>query len=220
MHQRILAGATAVLSLALALAVPAVPSFAHGFGHGLAGKITQVSATSVTIQTSTGTVTEGLNSSTVVTKTATGSLSDLTKGTFVSVTLASGTTTVTAVHVAGKVGATTHVPKAGTPPASGTAGTRRTHTPRSTSGSTTSKPTTTTNPKAHLFAGGQVVSATGGKLVLQAWNGQQTTYTLGQNVTITKTVSGTLSDLHQGETVRLEVHRGSTTASEVAIVSG
>jgi hypothetical protein len=58
-----------------------------------------------------------------------------------------------------------------------------------------------------------------GKLTLRNWQGQTATYTLSPNVTVTKTVRGQLSDLAIGQTVRIAVRPGSTTALAVTIGS-
>jgi len=210
-------GAIAGLSLALAMATTSLPTFAHGQGHGVAGKITNVSATSaatsVTVQTSTGAVTEQLTSSTIVVKVTRGTLADLTPGAFAQVTLASGSNTVTAIHVESKTAVTTHTPRAGTKPATGTI--PKPHATKPKTGTTAPK---APRVNAGLHRGGQIVSAGNGSLTLSTRQGQ-TTYTLGQNVTVTKTVRGALSDLQIGQTVRIAVRPGSTTAFAVTIES-
>lgn len=203
MHRRPLVG-TAALSLALALAMPAIPTFAHGGGHGLSGSITAVSPTSITVQTASGPVTTGLTSATVVIKEVTGTVSDLTAGTPVRVTLATGSTTVTSVEIESRPGASARLGGTKT----GTA-----H-PKRPAGSTTRPPHTTATPKARNSAGGLVVSAGHGQLVLKGRKGQQTTHTLGQSATISKTATGTLSDLQKGQ-VRLAP--GATSAAAVGI---
>ena len=75
---------------------------------------------------------------------------------------------------------------------------------------------TTKKTNAGLHRGGKIVSAGNGQLVLSTRQGQ-TTYTLGQNVTVTKTVRGQLSDLAVGQTVRVAVRSGGTTAFAVVI---
>jgi hypothetical protein len=205
MSRRPLVGATTGLSLLLALATAASPAFAHGQGHGVAGKITGVSSTSVTVQTQSGSVTEQLSSSTRVMKVTRGSLSDLAPGTFAQVTFASGTTTVTAIHIESKPVSSGHPTRTGS-----------THPSRPVGTSPTKG---TRKPKNGSFEGGQVVSAGNGKLTLRNRRGQTATYTLSPNVTVFKTVHGQLSDLTVGQTVRIAVRRGSTTAFAVTIES-
>lgn len=195
MNRRTLICAMAALSLGVAVSATAIPTFAAGKGHGLTGKITKVTSTSLQVQTTSGSVTEQLNSSTRIVKEVKGSLSDLTPGAYARVTLASGTTTVTAIHLEAK---------AGTHPA-------RSHT--GSAGSTTSK------PKTGLHRGGQIVSVANGQLTLRTRQGQTASYKLGATVSVTKTVSGTLSDLAVGETVQVHVRTGSTTAAAVVIES-
>jgi len=202
MNRRTLVGATTGLSLLLTLAIGASPTFAQRQGHGVAGKITSVSSTSVTVQTQSGSVTEQLTSSTRVTKVTHGSLSDLAPGTFAQVTFASGTTTVAAIQIESKPVSSGHPTKTGSHP-SHPAGT----TPRKG----------TRKPKNGSFEGGQVVSAGNGKLTLRNRQGQTATYTLSPNVTVLKTVRGQLSDLAIGQTVRIAVRPGSTTAFAVTI---
>jgi hypothetical protein len=181
----------------------AIPSFASGQGRGIAGKITQVTTTSLQVQTTAGSVTEQLTRSTRVVKLTRGSLSDLTPGTFASVTLASGTDTITTIHLASKGGMAGH-PRTGNHPA---------HPNHGTNGGTQSK------PKSKLHGRGQIVSVADGELTLRNRQGQTTTYTLSQNVAVTKTVPGQLSDLAVGETVRIAARPGSTTALAVIIES-
>jgi hypothetical protein len=70
-----------------------------------------------------------------------------------------------------------------------------------------------------LHPRGQIVSVANGQLSLKDRQGQTTTYTLGQNVSVTKTVPGQLSDLAIGETVRIAARTGSSTALAVTIES-
>jgi hypothetical protein len=56
-------------------------------------------------------------------------------------------------------------------------------------------------------------------LTVRTPQGQTTTYALSKNVTVTKTVRGTLSDLHAGQTVRIAALPGTTTAFAVTIES-
>jgi hypothetical protein len=203
MSRKELVGAVAGLSLGLIVTTTAIPTFASGHGHGIAGKITRMSGTSVQVQTTAGLVTEQLTSGTRVTKVTQGSLSDLTPGTFATVTLTAGTNSVTAVRVGSKVGTAGH-PRSGTHPA---------HPIRVSNGGTTSKPHTGSHQ------GGQIISATNGELVLRNRQGQTTTYTLGQNVSVTKIVSSQVRDLAIGETVRIAARPGSTTALAVIIES-
>jgi hypothetical protein len=199
MHRRPLIGGIAGLLLGLAMMAAAIPTFAKGQGHRTIGKITQVSSSSLQVQTAAGSVTEQLTSSTRVVKETHGTRADLTPGTFVSVTLAPGTKTITAIHVRSKVGTSRHL---------GTG----THSPRGHAAGTTSK------PKTGLHQRGQIVSVANGQLSLKDRKGQITTYTLSQNVSVTKTVPGQLSDLAIGETVRIAARTGSTTALAVTIV--
>jgi hypothetical protein len=188
------------LTLGLAVSAAALPTFAAGGAHGIAGKITNVSSTSLQVQTASGAVTEQLTSSTRIMKEAKGSLGDLTPGAYARVTLAAGTATVTAVHLESKVG-TAGQPRTGTRPRNGSNG------------------STTTKPKTGLHHGGQIVSAANGQLTLRNRQGQTTTYKLGASVSVTKTVSGQLSDLSVGEAVRVVARPGSTTAIAVIIES-
>jgi hypothetical protein len=202
MNQRKLPAAIAGLSLLLATAMAASPALAHGQGHGITGKITKVSSTSVTVQTQSGSITEQLTGSTVVMKETRGGLSDLAPRTFVRVTLTSGSNTVTAVYIESRSGSSGHPSKTGTPEPTGTSGTK-----------------SPSKPKTGSHRGGQVVSVANGRLTLRNGQGQTTTYTLSPNVTVTKTVHGQLSDLAVGETVRIHARPGSTTALAVTIES-
>lgn len=203
-------GAMAGLSLALAVATVA-PAFAHGQGHGVSGKITQLSGTSLQVQTASGPVTEQVTTSTLVFKESKGTLADLTPGTFVSVTLASGTTTVTAVHLESRAGTSTR------PAGTGHKGTKTGTAPKTKPARPAgAKPTTGTHVGLHR--GGQIVSFANGQLTLQTRQ-DQTTYTVGQTVTVTKTVRGQLSDLAVGETVHVAARPGTTTAFAVTIES-
>lgn len=206
MNRRMRVGAIAGMSLALAAATVA-PAFAHGQGHGVTGKITQLNGTSLQVQTASGTVTEQLTTTTVVFKETKGTVADLTPGAFASVTLASGTTTVTAVHVESRnAGSSTR------PVKTGQKGTKTGTAPKT-------KPAgTTTRIHTGMHRGGQIVGVANGQLTLRDRQGQ-TTYTLGQNVTVTKTVRGQLSDLAVGETVRVAARPGATTAFAVTIES-
>lgn len=209
MRRRTLTGAFAAASLGLAITTAAVPTFAAGHAHGAVGKITQVSSTSLTVQTASGSITDALTSNTVVIKNTAGSLGDLTKGAFVTVTLASNGTTVTAVDLETKPAGTTHTHKTRTGTTTSTPHkTRKT----GTTGTTTTAPTKKVN--AGLHRGGQVVSVSNGQLVLSGRAGQTATYTLGSTVKVTKTVRGQLSDLAVGQTVRVA---GSPTAFAVII---
>lgn len=205
MSRRTLVSATTGLSLLLTLALGASPTFAHGQGHGVAGKITSVSSTSVTVQTQSGSVTEQLTSSTRVMKVTRGSLSDLAPGTFAEVTFASGTTTVIAIHIESKPVWSGRPTRAGSAHPAHPAGT----SPRKG----------TRKPKNGSFEGGQIVSAGNGKLTLRNRQGQTAPYTLSPNVTVLKTVRGQLSDLAVGQTVRIAVRPGGTTAFAVTIES-
>lgn len=209
------------LALALSLGTAAIGAPAAALAHGPGGKVTAVSATSITVQTAKGTsVTSALTSSTVVLKTVAGSTADLKAGAFAGVTLsAAGSTTVTAVYVATKTAAShgavrAHIARAGH-------GRQSSGTTTTTGGRTRGNAGTHPNPGAHpnpgTHAGGQIVSFANSQLTLTSRRGQSITYTLAGNATITKTTTGSLSDIKVGQTVRVHTAKGSTTATTVDI---
>lgn len=188
---------------------------AHGAGHGSTGTITQVTSTSITVQLKNGTsVTDSLTANTHVSRNTTANTSDLTAGTAVSLTLAAtGSTTATDVHLESSHPKTTSSTVTHKP-----AGTT-TRTPKVHTGATPT-PKTGTKPHVDLRAGGTIVSATSGTITLKNRAGQDVTYTLASNATLSKTVAGTLSDIKVGQVVSISTAHGTTTSNSVLIISG
>jgi hypothetical protein len=196
---------------------------AHGIGHGAGGTVTQVSASSITVKLKNGTtVTDTLTGTTRVFKNGTASVSDLTPGTLVNLTLsAAGSTTVTAVRVEAAHTKTASSTTSTSTPRTHTGTWTGTHTPKTGTKPATSgtKPATTGTTKTHvnLHAGGSVVSATSSTVTVKNRAGQSVTYTLAGNAKLTKIVAGSLSDLKVGQTVSVATAKGSTTALSVFI---
>jgi hypothetical protein len=184
------------LGLVLALAALAIPARAAAPRFGITGKITRLSLTSLMVKTSSGTITTRLTSSTVILRMEHGSLSDLKPGTFVSLSLGAGSRTVTGVSVSSRLGA---FPNRG-------AARPRTGRPRI--------------PRfGGQLQGGTIVSLGKGRLTVRSRQGTSTTYTLSAHATITKSIRGTLGDLRLGQTVRVGVRPGTTTAFSITIES-
>jgi hypothetical protein len=191
----------AALGLSLAVSVSAVGStFAAAPPRGVVGKITELSLTSLVVKTSTRSDTVKLTGSTIYSRVTRSALSSVTKGTFVTLTLASGSKSVSTISIGSRFGGFRRP-----------TGARPRRTPGT--GRRFGRP-------GGLFTGGQVVSLGNGRLTVRSFNGKSTTYTLARNVTVTKSVRVARSALHLGETVRVATAPGSTTAFAITIEAG
>jgi RNase P/RNase MRP subunit p29 len=199
MRPRRISGVALGLLLALTLSA-AVSTFAQAPPRGLAGKITELGMNSLVVKTSSSSVTVKLTSSTIYSRMTRAALSNVTKGTFVTLTLASGGKTVSTISVGSRFGGFRRP-----------TGARPVRTPGT--GRRFGRPGGT-------FSGGQVVSVGNGHLTIRSFNGTSRTYTLAKNVTVTKSVRVTRSALHLGETVRVARAPGSTTAFAITIEAG
>lgn len=206
MKGHIMKGASPGLVLALAVAVGTLPAFAHGKDGSIRGVITLVSSTSLELQTSTGSVTVSLAESTHISRIVTGSLADLAKGQNVDLHVVPGTSTVDAVRI--------HLETKNSPQA---------HRPRTTSPRGKPGPTTHGRPDhnkpAKTPTAGQIVTVTDSTITIRLYNGQTVSYTLDSNVSITKIMSGKLSDLSIGEAVQVQLARRGNTAVAITILN-
>lgn len=200
MNLRTVAALTAMTCLAVPIAGSATASAATPTPRGgIVGKITKLSSSSLQVKTTNGTVTEKLTSSTVFSEVTRDKLSDVSKGTFVTMTLGAGNTVAT-VSIGSRFGG--FRPGGFRPGGTRPSGARR--PPGSFAG---------------RFMGGQVVSVGKGKLTLRNFLGKSTTYTLSKNVVVTKSVRTTRSALKVGETVRVAAAPGTSIAFAVTIES-
>lgn len=202
-------GRLAVAAIAAGMAITgALPAFAHTrttTGQGshpppLRGLLTQVSRSSLRVQTPSGGVTVSINAGTTrVARTVIGSSADLAAGQLVDAQFASGTTTIKFIRIDAAQG---HEPPRdwwGTP--------GRTHgTSRTGSGARSGG-----NAQSQWDVVGQIVSVSANSIALRA-HGQSSTYSLMQNISVTKVVSGRLSDLATGETVQVCLSHGPSAA--------
>jgi len=210
-HRTSLKTMIAGISLPLALGLGVAPALAHGGPHGAQYALTKGTVLSFTngnlqVQTQTGTVGFAVTSATHVIRQVSGTTNDLQPKVHVSAHLVKGTTTaIDAIRIDPAHTAHTHV-----------AGSK--HSTSQTKPAAQTKPARSTwaskAPGAATEVHGDVVSATSGSVtLLDHHSAKMVTYTLSNATTITKVVSGSQTDLAQGEMVQvIKGHSGTTVA--------
>ena len=191
----------AVGMLALSLGAGGGSALAHGkLSHHapLKGVITAISASSLQLQTQSGAVTVAITDGVQVTRLLTGSMADVAAGVYVDLRIAKGTTTVNAVRVS-------LVPR----PVQG-------HRPAGPHRTTTKAPGHAHAAHPAKPSSGQVMAVTPTSITVKDNEGQTATYTLAANVTVTKLVSGHVTDLQVGQAVEVGLGRaGSARTIEI-----
>lgn len=214
MHRTSLKTMIAGISLPLALGLGVAPALAHGGPHGAQYALTKGTVLSFTngtlqVQTQTGTVSFAVTSATHVIRQVSGTTNDLQPKVHVSAHLVKGTTTaIDAIRIdPAHTAQTTHTHVAGSK-----------HSTSQTKPAAQTKPAHSTwaskAPGAATEVSGDVVSATSGSVtLLDHHSAKMATYTLSNATTITKVVSGSQTDLAQGEMVQvIKGHSGTTVA--------
>jgi len=210
-HRTKLKTVIASISLPLSLALGAAPALAHGGPHGAQyaptkGMVLSFAGGNLQVQTQTGTVSVAVTSATHVVRQVSGTANDLQPKVHVSARLVKGTTTIDAIRIdPAHTAQTTHTHFAG----SNKHSTSQTKPSHSTSATWTHQ-----TPGAATEVSGEVVSATSGSVtLLDRHSARATTYTLSNPTTITKVVSGSQTDLGQGEMVEVvKGHSGTAVA--------
>ncbi len=198
------------ISLPLTLMLGAAPALAHGGPHGtqyapVKGTVLSFTNGSLQVQTQTGTVSVAVTSASHVIRQMSGTTNDLQPKVQVSAHLVKGTTTIDAIRIdPAHMAQSTHTHAAGSKHS-----TSQTKPAHSTSTTWTHK-----TPGAATEVSGEVVSATSGSVtLLDRHSAKAVTYTLSNFTTITKVVTGSQSDLAQGEMVEVvKGHSGTTVA--------
>lgn len=212
MHRTKLKTVIASISLPLSLALGAAPALAHGAQYApTKGMVLSFAGGNLQVQTQIGTVSVAVTSATHVIREVSGTTNDLQPKVHVSAHLVKGTTTIDAIRIdPAHTAQTTHTHVAG----SNKHSTSQTKPSHSTSATWTHQ-----TPGAATEVSGEVVSATSGSVtLLDRHSARATTYTLSNPTTITKVVSGSQTDLAQGEMV--EVVKGhSGTALAIIILN-
>jgi hypothetical protein len=172
----------------------------HAHAAPIKGVVKSVGPGSLQIQTQSGMVSVQFTGSTHVTKIVSGTTADLAPDARVTLQLAAGTTTVTAVQVEPAFTKPASARPSKTNPHA--AGSRSsTKSPRKSTTSGTTSKHTWTGTRTHID--GQIVTSSGSTLSLRGRGGQTLTFALASNATITKATAGTTSDLAAGETVEV-----------------
>jgi len=167
----------------------------HGHFAPLKGVVTAVSTNTLQLQTPSGAKSVGLTSATRIVRIVSGTSGDLIPNARVDLHLVKGTTTINAVQIDAVTHTKVHTK---TMPA--------THTKKGTGAPHTAKGTARTARGDHAHSGGQISAVNGNNVTIRDREGQTKTYTLANNTTITKTMSGAASDLSVGETVQAFVN--------------
>lgn len=193
----------------LLLLVGAVPALAHGKGDpggfaAVKGTVLTATAGSLQVQTQTGTSSFTLGARTHIIRVATGTMDDVKAGTLIDLTFAKGTTTVTGINVDAlrPSGAAQKLPPSAKRPANGTKP-AHVHIEKPASGATSKSTTHGTKPQGAAWvphAAGIVVSVSSTSIVVKGFKGNAT-YTLSSSITVTKELSGKVTDLAAGQTV-------------------
>ena len=187
----------------LTLGVVATPALAHSGSNAVAtvkGTITSLNRSSLRIQTMTSAVSAQIGSSTHVIRVVAGSTADIRSGANVELVLVRGTTTVSSITILA---------------------TRQSNRDLVTSES--AEPTRSSSSLAahstriDQHPEGQVVSINANSITLRGHHGQTATYTLGSNPTVNKLMTGHVSDLQLGESVRAQLR--SRMAVSITILS-
>ena len=195
---------SAVLGMAVASGVGTTALAAHReFAPpvDLHGLITSLGTDSLQLQTSSGTVTVGLNRVvTHVVRSVLGSTADITAGKRVDLHVVHGTRTVDAVRIEQNRPAPVLVraaPKGGDRWSSGR------------------------EPAANSagYQALQVVSLNGTALTVRSGNGATATFTLGPNVRVNENLNGSLADLGVGEMVQIVIGKPGSTARSITILT-
>lgn len=193
-------------------------------GQGANGTVSKISGNSLTLTTTEGQVSVNIGSDTIIQKTMAGTVSDLIEGRFLSVQGskdADGAITATSIVIRSEnQGMPTAPPTGGlsnpapfTPPMSGnnTGGTPPMADNRTLPGSLGGGPGNGTN--------GSIAKVDGNTLTLTSTGGQ-VTVNIGSDTVIQKTVAGTISDLIEGQSLRVIGSRdanGDITAASIII---
>ena len=169
----------------------------------LRGLITAVGSSTLQLQTATGTVSVPLvKGTTHVVRSVMGSTADVTTGKHVDLHVVKGTHTVDAIHIEQDKPATTH-PVIHTLPKSGDR----------------SAPHRDANGVTPQPMSGQVISLNGGILTLRFGTGSTGSFTLGPNVHVNETLTGSLADLGVGETVQIFLVKSGSVARSIIITN-
>jgi hypothetical protein len=177
---------------------------AHGQQHSrqVSGIVSSVGSGKLQLVTSAGSMTVATSTSTRVTRLVAGSTADLTPNLHVELRSAAGTTTVTTIVIEANHGSTwaarPSAPKRLSTPSP------RLSTTRVPKGVGTPNARTRPTVQKHE-TDGQVVKVTSSSVTLRGERGQTSTYGLGSKVTVTKVMSGKLSDVATGEGVNVAV---------------
>jgi hypothetical protein len=196
---------------------------------GAYGTLTKIDGNTLTLTTTQGPVTVYVGSDTTIQKTVTGTLSDLNEGQSLIVMGTddeSGNITATSIVIQPQGQGASFTPRAGTMPNTGGTGdwpTEGTY-PAFPSGGTGNRPTEGTYPTfpsggMGRGATGSLTKIDGDTLTLTTAQGQVTVY-VGSDATIQKTMTGTLSDLYEGQSLTVmgtEDANGNITATYITI---
>ncbi|HZS14493.1 MAG TPA: hypothetical protein VFC09_07845 [Candidatus Dormibacteraeota bacterium] len=162
-------------------------------GGAAAGQLVQINGSTLIVSTSNGDATVAFTGSTPVTKTRTGSVADITKGSCVTAT---GTKDASSVLTASTVLLSPPVNGSCTAGPFGGNGPRPSFSPRPNA---TARPTPSGVPQA--FARGQVAAVTGTQVTLTTANGAATTITVPTTVRVAVSEAITSADLSVGDCV-------------------
>ena len=179
---------------------PSTPAQYQGRGAG--GTIAQVNGNTLTLTTTQGTVTVNIGSDSTIQKTVTSALSDLQEGEFLFVMGspdASGNISATSIQV---------LPQGSSPPSAPSVGSRG-----------SSNQSGTRAPSQRQGTMGTLSKIDGNVLTLTTSQGTATV-TVGSDTTIQETVTGTISDLQEGQSVSVTGSRdanGNITATSIRI---
>lgn len=217
MHLRTKRTVIVGVALAALLTMP-TSALANGATHGkgakgvapIQGVVTSVAGSTLKVQTKTGNVPVALGTSTRVTRLSTLSLSDLTATIEVHLTINKSTNAVNAIQVSGgdKKSGAQHSGGASKPKSTNHVSTKTSKHSKAAVGS-------------HSIADGQVKSVSKNSITITGRNGQSATYAVATNVSITKVVPASLTDLATGQTVQIRqaIRNGKTLAS-ILILKG
>jgi Domain of unknown function (DUF5666) len=196
---------------------------------GAFGSLTKIDGNTLTLTTAQGQVTVYVGSDTSIQKTTTGTLSDLHEGQSLTVTGnqdASGNITATSIMVQPQGQSALFTPRAGATPNTGGTGGRPSEGtypafPGGGTGGNPSEGTYPTFPSGGIGRGatGSLTKIDGNTLTLTTAQGQVTVY-VGSDTTIQKNISGTLSDLHEGQSLTVMGNQdasGNITATSIII---
>ncbi|MGD0351879.1 MAG: DUF5666 domain-containing protein [Dehalococcoidia bacterium] len=162
---------------------PSTPNQYRGRGPGASGTLTRIDSNTLTLTTSQGTVTVNIDSNTTIQKTITGALPDLQEGKSLFVMGnpdASGNISATSIQIQPQGWSSPSAPPAGNRVPSNHSGTR--------------------NPEQRQGAMGTLSKIDGNILTLTTSQGTATV-SVDPDTTIQETVTGSISDLQEGQSL-------------------